>query len=39
MSNHHLQNRELSLRAKGLLSLRLSLPYDWEYSKKDKMLR
>ena len=34
MSNHHLQNRGLSLRAKGLLSLMLSLPDDWEYSLK-----
>lgn len=34
MSNHHLQNRGLSLRAKGLLSLMLSLPDDCEYSLK-----
>ena len=34
MSNHHLQNRGLSLRAKGLLSLMLSLPDDWQYSLK-----
>ncbi len=26
MSNHHLRNTELSLKAKGLLSLMLSLP-------------
>ena len=26
MSNHHLRNRELSLKAKGLLSQMLSLP-------------
>ena len=29
MSNHHLRNRTLSLKAKGLLSLMLSLPEDW----------
>lgn len=32
MSNHHLQNRKLSLKAKGLLSLILSLPETWNYS-------
>ena len=32
MSNHHLQNRNLSLKAKGLLSYMLSLPEDWDYS-------
>ena len=32
MSNHHFKNRNLSLRAKGLLSLMLSLPDDWDYS-------
>lgn len=32
MSNHHLRNRNLSLRAKGLISLMLSLPDDWDYS-------
>lgn len=32
MSNHHLRNRELSLKAKGLMSLMLSLPPDWDYS-------
>ena len=32
MSNHHLRNRELSLKSKGLLSLILSLPPDWNYS-------
>ena len=31
MSNHHLRNTELSLKAKGLLSLMLSLPEDWKY--------
>lgn len=32
MSNHHLKNRTLSLKAKGLLSLMLSLPPEWDYS-------
>ena len=32
MSNHHLRNSELSLRAKGLLSQILSLPDDWDYT-------
>lgn len=32
MSNAHLQDRELSLKAKGLLSMVLSLPDDWKYS-------
>lgn len=32
MSNHHLRNRQLSLRAKGLLSQMLSLPPDWDYT-------
>lgn len=32
MSNYHLQDRNLSIRAKGLLSLMLSLPKDWDYS-------
>ena len=32
MSNIHLQDRELSLKAKGLLSLVLSLPDTWKYS-------
>ena len=34
MSNHHLQDRSLSLKAKGLLSLMLSLPEDWDYTTK-----
>lgn len=34
MSNHHLQNKKLSLRAKGLLSVMLSLPEDWDYTLK-----
>ena len=32
MSNHHLRNRALSLKAKGLLSQMLSLPEDWDYT-------
>ena len=34
MSNHHLRNARLSLKAKGLLSLMLSLPEDWDYTTK-----
>ncbi len=34
MSNHHLRNKELSLKAKGLLSLMLSLPEGWDYTTK-----
>lgn len=34
MSNHHLRNPRLSLKAKGLLSLMLSLPEDWDYTTK-----
>ena len=34
MCNHHLRNRKLSLKAKGLLSLMLSLPEDWDYTTK-----
>ena len=30
MSNHHLKNRLLSLKAKGLLSVMLSLPDEWD---------
>jgi len=32
LSIHHLKNSQLSLKAKGLLSLMLSLPDDWDYS-------
>ena len=32
MSNHHLRNKTLSLKAKGLLSLMLSLPETWDYT-------
>ena len=32
MSNHHLRDRNLSYKAKGLLSFMLSLPEDWDYS-------
>ena len=34
MANHHLRNKSLSLKAKGLLSLMLSLPDDWDYTTK-----
>lgn len=34
MSNHHLRNTDLSLKAKGLLSLMLSLPENWDYTTK-----
>lgn len=34
MSNHHLRNKALSLKAKGLLSLMLSLPDNWDYTTK-----
>lgn len=32
MSNYHLRDQNLSLKAKGLLSFMLSLPEDWDYS-------
>lgn len=32
MSNHHLRDNALSLKAKGLLSMMLALPEDWDYS-------
>lgn len=32
MSNHHFKEKGMSLKAKGLLSLMLSLPDDWNYS-------
>ena len=32
MSNHHLKDTALSLKAKGLLSMMLSLPEDWNYT-------
>ena len=32
MSNNHLRNKELTLKAKGLLSQMLSLPEDWDYT-------
>lgn len=34
MANHHLRNTALSLKAKGLLSLMLSLPENWDYTTK-----
>lgn len=32
LSNYHFKERRMSLKAKGLLSLMLSLPEDWDYS-------
>jgi len=32
MSNHHFKNKKLTLKAKGLLSLMLSLPDGWDYN-------
>lgn len=32
MCNHHLRNKNLTLKAKGLMSVVLSLPNDWDYS-------
>lgn len=32
MSNYHLRDKTLSLKAKGLLSLMLSLPETWDYT-------
>ena len=32
MANYHLRDKELSFKAKGLLSYMLSLPEDWDYS-------
>lgn len=32
MSNYHLRNRELSLKAKELFSQMMSLPEDWDYT-------
>ena len=32
MSNYHLKEKDMSLKSKGLLSLMLSLPPDWDYS-------
>ena len=35
MSNHHFKNKNLTLKAKGLLSLMLSLPEEWNYNMQD----
>ena len=32
ISNHHLRDKALSLKSKGLLSMMLSLPEDWNYT-------
>ncbi len=34
MSNYHLRDKNLSLKAKSLLSFMLSLPEDWDYTLK-----
>ena len=34
MCNHHLKNPQLSLKAKGLLSMMLSFPDEWNYSER-----
>ena len=34
MANYHLRDISLSLKAKGLLSLMLSLPEGWDYTTK-----
>lgn len=34
MSNYHLRDKNMSLKAKGLLSMMLSLPNEWHYSVK-----
>ena len=39
MSNHHLRNAGLSLKSKGLLSMMLSLPEDWNYLRNMKRQR
>ena len=35
MSNHHLRDTDLSLKSKGLLSMMLSLPKDWNHTTRD----
>ena len=32
MANYHFREKGMSLKAKGLLSLMLSLPEEWDYS-------
>ncbi|MDR1514395.1 MAG: helix-turn-helix domain-containing protein [Synergistaceae bacterium] len=32
MSNHHLRSKDLTLKAKGLLSQMLSLPDEWDFT-------
>lgn len=38
MSNHHLRNKDLSLKAKGLLSQMLSLPESWDFMKQGALI-
>ena len=39
MSNYHLKDKGLTLKSKGLLSMILSLPEEWNYTKKTGMVR
>ena len=39
MSNYHFREKGMSLKAKGLLSLMLSLPEDWDFTVKPKKRR
>ena len=34
MSNYHLKDKGLTLKSKGLLSMILSLPEEWNYTKR-----
>ena len=36
MSNYHLRDKALSLKSKGLLSMMLSLPEDWNYTRSEE---
>ena len=38
MSNYHLRDMSLSLKAKGLLSLMLSLPENWDYTMEQEII-
>lgn len=35
MSNQHLKDKRLTLKAKGLMSVMLSLPENWDYTLRD----
>ena len=32
MSNYHLRDKEMSLKAKGVMTIMLALPKEWDYS-------